>query len=155
MSDSVNPYVPPNSADSHQSWWSRIKGIFKGRALVNQIDFSKGDAIICGGVAYFVDPNDDKTLFAGSPSTVHSDERLALIAREALRYLPDFLLLHGDSLPDVGNRRLVVRIMNDYTGIFSDYFRAVEVVPAPLISAHQAGAVMADGEPPDARTSPS
>ncbi|MEL6109431.1 MAG: hypothetical protein AAFU85_25770 [Planctomycetota bacterium] len=155
MTDRVNPYSPPNSADPHQSWWSRIKAIFKGRPFATRIEFSKGGSIICGGIAFFVDPYDEKTLYAGSPSTDRSDQRFALIAREALRYLPDLLSLHGESIPAVDHRRLVVRIVNDYSGIFSDYSRAVEVVPAPLISAIQTAPVIAGEKPSDVRESPS
>lgn len=119
-----------------QSWWSRIlSSLFTAinqRALAKQSDFAKGGAIICGGIAFFIDPNDKQTLFAGSPSTDRSDQRFALIAREAIRYLPDFISLREHSMPVVSDRRLVVRIVNDYTGIFSDYSRAVEVLPAPL-----------------------
>lgn len=132
VANQVNPYSPPEVDVPHPSWWSRIKSVFSWGPLVKQSDFNRGDAVICGGIAFFIDPNDRQTLYAGSPSTDRSDERFALVAREAIRYLPDFLALHGDSPPELDDRRLVVRIVNDYTGIYSDYVRAVEVVPAPL-----------------------
>ena len=94
--------------------------------------FDRGDAVICGGIAFFVDPNDDTTLYAGSPSQDHSDQRLILIAREALQRLSDFLEENGELAAQVDCRRLVVRIVHSYDGIWSDYYRAVEVVAAPL-----------------------
>ncbi len=100
--------------------------------MARRADFPKGDAIVCGGIAFFIDPYESKTLYAGSPSSDHSDERLALVAREAIRYLPDFLANNRYPALRLPERRLVVRIINDYRGIFSDYVRAAEVLPAPL-----------------------
>ncbi|EMI56270.1 hypothetical protein RSSM_02289 [Rhodopirellula sallentina SM41] len=102
------------------------------RPYARSPDFAKGEAIICGGIAFFIDPNDDKTLYAGSPSSDHSDARFALVAREAVRYLPVFLAEDKHPVPHIDDRRLVVRITDDYRGVFSDYTRAVELLPAPL-----------------------
>lgn len=149
MTDSVNPYSPPQASAPPQSWWSRmISALFTSTNQLSSVQrptFAKGGAIICGGIAYFIDPLDSKTLFAGSPSTDRSDKRFALIAHEAMQHLPDFLAAHGDGKPTVNDRRLVVRIVNDYSGIFSDYARAVEVLPSPISLSLAAHANQADG----------
>lgn len=131
MTDNINPYSPPHSEVLPQSWWAQLKSILFS-AKARRADFPKGEAIVCGGIAFFIDPYESKTLYAGSPSSDHSDDRFALVAREAVRHLPDFLAMNRHSKLQLNDRRLVVRIVNDYSGIFSDYVRAAEVLPAPL-----------------------
>ena len=136
MPEETNPYRPPpmpeSKPHSRSNIWHRLgRGLMK-RWRWGEPGFANGHAVVCSGIAYFIDPWDDQTLFAGSPSEDHSDARLALIAREAIRNLPTFIELHSDARPDVMQRRLVVRIVETYDGIYADYYRAVEVLPAPL-----------------------
>lgn len=134
----VNPYAPPQPGPPKQSWWARLGNIaiswVRRWLFARSPDFAKGDPIICGGIAYFIDPSDSQTLYAGSPSSTQSDDRFSLIIAEALNHLPDFLAQRGESIPRVDDRRLVVRIVEDYTGICANYSRAVEVLAAPLIA---------------------
>ncbi len=136
MTDRVNPYSPPQSEPLPPSWWSRITSSYFGelanRPKVKPPDFARGDAIICGGIGFFIDPSDQETLYAGSPSSDNSDARFALVAREAIRYLPEFLAENEHAVPRLDDRRMVVRIVNDYGGIFSGYTRSAQVLPAPL-----------------------
>ena len=94
--------------------------------------FSNGDAVICGDIAFFVDPADDLTLFAGASLQDYSDRQIALVAHESIRLLPELLRKIEDLEVEIRNRRLVVRIVDTYEGIWSDYCRAVQVIPAPL-----------------------
>ena len=151
MSESVNPYSPPPiGAGKSASKRSLLKRLFSGFWRIpnrGSPDFRNGDAFIVAGIGYFIDPSDNTTLFAGAPSEDHSDERLALIARESIRYLPDLLEELADHRHDLISRRLVVRIVQSYSGIGSDYHRAVEVLNPP-ISDHVSRMNMCGGNQP-------
>ena len=154
MTDKANPYSPPETTTPHHSLWSRIASVFFARiGLRPQIvppNLVKGEAIIYGGIAFFVDPNDPNTLYAGSPSSDQSDEGFSLVAHEAVKYLPKFFADHRGLTPALGDRRFVVRIVNDYGGIFSDYTRAVQMFPAPLSTAVKNSQPEDGGRPWDA-----
>lgn len=136
MPEETNPYrsppMPESKPLSRSSIWHRQSRGLKKRWRWGESGFGNGHAVVCSVIAYFIDPWDDQTLFAGSPSGDHSDARLALIAREAIRNLPSFIELHGDSRPRFMQRRLVVRIVETYDGTYAFYDRAGEVLPAPL-----------------------
>lgn len=136
LKSGVNPYAPLSFEEPEESWRSRLLGAFvswfrqkRGRTAPQ---FQKGGAMVFGGIAFFIDPGDETTLYAGSPSLDRSDRRVALIAHEALKLLPDFLEENTALAVQILQRRLVVRIVHSYDGIWSDYYRAVEILPAPL-----------------------
>ena len=136
MRKSVNPYAPPSidapSSSSLRSWLKSLVTGFWRIPVSGSPDFANGEAIIVSGIAYFIDPSDNKTLFAGSPSEDRSDRRLALVASEAIRHLPFLFEDHPDLVQDLSSRRLVIRIVNSYEGIWSDYYRAAQALSAPL-----------------------
>lgn len=136
MTKSVNPYAPPSidarSTRSFRSWLKALVAGFWRIPVTGSPDFANGEAIIVSGIAYFIDPSDNKTLFAGSPSEDRSDRRLAFVASEAIRYLPYLFEDRPDLIQDLSSRRLVVRIVDSYQGIWSDYYRAAQALSAPL-----------------------
>lgn len=133
----VNPYAPScDEGELAGSWWSRLfKRLLRhDQSVMNPEEraFQKGKPIVCSGIAFFVDPEDRSTLYAGKQSSDRSDQRVAMIANEALRLLPNFLADHEQLAPNIVERRLVVRITHSNDGVWSDYYRAVEVLPSPL-----------------------
>lgn len=131
MPQDVNPYVSPKPCEEQAGFLRRLFNWLK-TACVRDRTFRKGFPYIYGGVAYFVDPEDSRTLYAGAPSEDTSDARLTLIAKEAIALLPEFLKEYEHLRASLDRRRLVVRIMKTYDGVYADYSRAVQVLPAPL-----------------------
>ncbi|TWU37775.1 hypothetical protein Q31b_45640 [Novipirellula aureliae] len=88
MTDNANPYRPPNEIEPHQSWWSKLRGRFssKGPIVISRPapNFAGGEAIICEGIAFFVNLEEPSRLYAASPSTDTSDQRMDFILAEAI-----------------------------------------------------------------------
>tara|TARA_A100000171_G_scaffold35246_1_gene33766 strand:+ start:199 stop:555 length:357 start_codon:yes stop_codon:yes gene_type:complete len=77
--------------------------------------FSRGGLLIVDGIAFYLDPKDTSIAFAASPSTTHTNERMNLIVAEAIRVLP-MLLAESPSLTQIlRGRKLVVRMLDDYS----------------------------------------
>lgn len=86
-------------------------------------EFSAGDAIICDGIAFFIDPKNTSVAYAASPSSDHSDQRMNLVVAEAIRVLPAFLTDYPDLHSQLGGRKLCVRMIGAYTDVQSDFHR--------------------------------
>ncbi|MGB7325986.1 MAG: hypothetical protein WBD31_14020 [Rubripirellula sp.] len=127
MDQLPNPYQPPALIDETPSWWGRIRTLFrvgpKVVSLVQTASFSKGDAIIYDGISFFVDPGDRKILFAASPSSDHSDQRMDLITAEVMRVLPGFLGEYPSLQRRLRGRKLMVRMIESYQSRQVDYVR--------------------------------
>ncbi len=77
--------------------------------------FANGDAIICDGVAFFIDPEDPSVAYAASPSAEHSERRMNLIVAEVIRVLPAFLTEYPELRPQLAGRKLSIRMIDNYT----------------------------------------
>ena len=114
MTDELNPYQTPPSLDEQPSWWSRVRSLFSGVQDTQTRYFAGGDAIICDGISFFLDPDNPDVVYAASPSAEHTEKRLNLIVSEAIRVLPAFL----DDYPELHSllrgRKLTVRMIDSY-----------------------------------------
>ncbi len=128
VSDKANPYQPPTPTDHTASWWSRLVRFLSGTFLIGttnpgQQRFADGDAIICSGIAYFVDPLDATRLYAASPSETNTDERMNLITAEAIRHLPALLAENPNLVDLLAGRKLCVRMIRSYDDSRAVYVR--------------------------------
>jgi hypothetical protein len=94
--------------------------------------FHNGDALLCEGIAFFIDLNDSETLYAASPSSLATKERMDLIVNEALRILPVFLVEHRSTRDALKQRRLVVRMITTYSDLRTDRFAPVDLGRRPI-----------------------
>lgn len=69
----------------------KLFGLFHSIPPARVPAFADGDACICNGIAFFIDPNDPHVLYAASPSAEDSERRMNLIIAEVIRVLPNFL----------------------------------------------------------------
>lgn len=118
MASDPNPYQTPLPVDPTFSWWDRFCGWWRISRVVDQEPapklFANGHAIIFGGIAYFVDPKDADLLYAASPSSVNTDQRMQLIVQQAIEILPEFVADFPALAEMLGGRRLVVRMIVSY-----------------------------------------
>lgn len=147
MAEQPNPYRAPAFEEPHETWWTRIKRRLFSDAIALRLRaepaFERGDAIICGGIAYFIDPDDSSVFYAGSPSQDHSDEKFALVVSEALRNLTGFLDENTTMRSLIDDRRFVVRIVSNYDGIRSQCHRSTEI-PRDIVLAGLADPIPED-----------
>jgi len=145
LSITPNPYQSPATVDPPETWWSRLRKMLRSAPHVRKIDFASGDAIICDGIAYYINPNDTFLAYAASPSSDFSDKRMNLIVTEAIRVLPYFLADYPDLHTQLRGRKLCVRMISEYADVRSN-FRREHVLEWDLIDA-----VLSDGptESPD------
>jgi hypothetical protein len=83
--------------------------------------FADGQAFVCEGIAFFIDPANPLVAYAASPSTDHSSLRMNLIVSEAVRVLPLFLADHPEVREPLRGRKLIVRMVNSYADACSAY----------------------------------
>ncbi|TWT76753.1 hypothetical protein CA13_72510 [Planctomycetes bacterium CA13] len=127
MTENQNPYQPPNDVDPYENWWSKLRKHFQHAPVKPPPNFAEGHAIICDGLAFFIDPDDASVLYAASPSVNTSDERMDLIVREAVRVLPIFLADYPAVLPIILGRKLIVRMIRRYQDKQAEYIRQVQL----------------------------
>ncbi|NNE00444.1 MAG: hypothetical protein HKN47_24260 [Pirellulaceae bacterium] len=125
MSNKLNPYQSPRSVDAVDSWWTRLRRrLFRIRVDRPPV-FANGEAIICHGLAFFIDPDNASVLYAASPSSVHTPQRMNLVVAEAIRVLPTFLADHPKLHAQLRSRKLIVRLIDSYECKQSEYQREV------------------------------
>lgn len=127
MNETPNPYQSPVAVDRYQSWWTKLRGLLGPNSSTHASAFSSGDAIICCGIAYSIDPDNSSFLYASSPSAETSQERMNLIIAETIRVLPIFLADYPELHPLIRGRKLAVRMTKSYSNAKSDVLRVVEL----------------------------
>lgn len=112
MSDKPNPYESPRSIHV-ETWWDRLRTLFGGSHAPSRT-FADGRALICEGIAFFIDPANPSVAYAASPSEDHSSDRMNLIVSETIRVLPMFLADHPEVHEHLRERKLTVRMVDSY-----------------------------------------
>lgn len=125
--DTSNPYQSPPAVDRQETWWTKLRGVLRLDPSTRKTDFPGGDAIICCGIAYFINLKLPSVLYASSPSSDLSQERMNLVVAESIRVLPIFLAEHPELHPLIRGRRLTVQITNSYSNVKSNVLREVEL----------------------------
>ncbi|WP_345319783.1 hypothetical protein [Novipirellula rosea] len=111
-----NPYHPPTPVASTHNRISRFIELVRRFPWTTSSRFSRGELVIVDGIAFYLDPDDSSIAFAASPSATNTNERMNLIISETIRVLPT-LLTDSPSLTRIlRGRRLVVRMLNEYSG---------------------------------------
>jgi len=110
----TNPYRSPFPVDAEPSWWSRILGRHRAQRAIRRPNFFAGESIIHRGIAFWIDPGDSNTLFAGSPSSDLRDRRMNLVVAETIRVLPEFLFVYPEINETLVGRQLCVGLLNEY-----------------------------------------
>ncbi|MEL7496839.1 MAG: hypothetical protein AAFN77_04470 [Planctomycetota bacterium] len=101
------------SSDGDDPWWIRLWHSIR-RALNNQWSFASGEGLLKNGILFFVEPEDSATLFAATPSSDTSPERIELIIEEVNTALSLFIAENSHLKGLLNRRHLVVRIINHY-----------------------------------------
>ncbi|MCO8125170.1 hypothetical protein NHH03_25765 [Stieleria sp. TO1_6] len=141
MNETPNPYQAPTSIQPEASWWEKLRQRFFTGRLPHVPNFLGGDAILFEGIAYFIDPNEPAVIYAASPSTDQSDQRMQLICAEAICLLPAFVGDYPELQSTIHGRKLTVRMIDRYADKQSEYQRQMEmntaVVEAAFLSQRQ------------------
>tara|TARA_A100000171_G_scaffold44516_1_gene47418 strand:- start:332 stop:643 length:312 start_codon:yes stop_codon:yes gene_type:complete len=74
-----------------------------------------GELVIIDGIAFYLDPDDLSVVFAASPSATNTTERMNLIVAESIRVLPLFLAESSSLTRILRGRKLIVRMLGDYS----------------------------------------
>ena len=119
----LTPYQSPNSVNEHESWWPKLLRLFTVPAATPELSFADGGKVMADGIAFYLDLADTGRLYAASPSSVHTDERLNLVVAEAIRVLPLLLRDNPDLQPHVHGRKLIVRLIGMYDDDSSTFAR--------------------------------
>lgn len=127
VTDTPNPYQSPPAVDRHETWWTKLRGVLRFESPTRTPAFPSGDAIICCGIAYFIDPELPSVLYASSPSSELGQERMNLVVAESIRFLPIFLAEHPELHPLIRGRKLTVQIASSYSSIKSNVLRDVQL----------------------------
>ena len=139
MAKTNNPYQPPADIGASVGWWERLRQFFMVRDPNNPLyqipDFAAGQAVIYYGISFFIDPEDSSVLFAASPSADHSQERFDQIVAEALRLLPFFMDEVPAAMDLVQGRKLLVRMIGNYSDSQAEFIREAEVDAATFQAA--------------------
>jgi len=120
MACAANPYRPPRWEDEDGGVWWRLQNLFASVVRFagpkwGGPKFSHGDAVICQGIAFFIDPAQPGLLFATTPSVQTNDRRLEFIRAEVEQVLPNFQKDFPELCPVIAGRRVVVGIIERYT----------------------------------------
>lgn len=79
--------------------------------------------MIVDGIAFYVDPKNSSVLFAASPSTKTTDERMALVVEESIRALPHLFSRQPSLKRLIRGRILIVRLIGLYAETAGTVFR--------------------------------
>ena len=101
----------------------KLLRLFQSIPIARIPTFAAGDAIICNGIAFFIDPGDPGVLYAASPSAEDSERRMNLIVAEVIRVLPNFLTDFPQLHPQLRGRKIAVRMISDYSDTHSPFRR--------------------------------
>lgn len=137
LSDKPNPYQSPQPADARETWWAALTRLLHVAPATRTPVFAGGDAVICDGIAFFIDPEDESVAYAASPSVEHGERRMNLVVSETVRVLPLFLKDHPEVHEQLRGRQLVVRLVDDYAGASSTFRRQIPLewrILDPLLS---------------------
>ncbi len=135
--DAQNPYRPPRSIDSNDSWWNRLKHWFR-ILLVSTFEdgvFADGDAIIFEGIAFFINPDDPEIFYAATPCVDRSPERLQFVVDESLRVFPEFLAEYQKLRSVLYERKMIVRIIDAYSDKQDCFVCEIAVEPSRVTAA--------------------
>lgn len=124
-SQTQNPYQPPFDLNQPDGWWIRFRRFIRKFRLAGEVDFLGGAAIICDGIAFYIDPDNPADLYAASPSADASQKRMELIIAESVRVVPLLLVDHPRLRGPISERRIVVRMISRYTDSQAEYNRQV------------------------------
>lgn len=124
-SQTQNPYQPPFELSQPEGWWAKLRRFLRRVSLAGQTDFKGGDAIICDGITFFVDPDNLLDLYAASPSDDTSERRMELIIAESVRVVPLLLTDHPRLRALISRRRIVARMILRYSDSQAECIRQV------------------------------
>ncbi len=126
MSKTPNPYESPGAYKQFESWWQSIWRMFSARKF--RVDsFAGGAKLIVEGIAFYLDSAQPEFLIAASPSSDVTDERMKLVAAEAIRLLPLFLKRYPELHDTFAGRRFIARLITAYCDNPTSYLRQHEV----------------------------
>ena len=129
MTTEPNPYQAPWTDEYSETWWSKIRNLFRLVIAESQLGFESGGKVITEGIAFYLDTDrfvgDDKSvcLCAASPSTVFTDKRMNFVVAEAIRVFPFFINENPHLKRWLRGRRLVVRLIESYDDANDQYKR--------------------------------
>ena len=102
---------------------SEFAQLIRRLPLIRYFAFRRGDVVIVDGIVFYVDPNNSSVLFAASPSTKTTDERMNLVVAETIRALP-YLFSRRPGLERLTRgRNLIVRLVGSYAETRGAVFR--------------------------------
>ena len=102
------------ACESDPTWWTKLIAFFGFGSTERLTKFLAGEMVVLEGIAFYVDPNEPKLLYAASPSSEVTQQRLNLVVSEAVRMLPYFLAEHPDFTDSLRDRTLAVRLISGY-----------------------------------------
>lgn len=135
MSEPSNPYQSPRGIVYLPKWRLRLRQWLMPRP---ETRFLRGQALLCEGIAYFIDRKSPKVLFAASPSTDESPEQMELIVAESLRLLPVLMAQHPALRRGIWRCKLRVRMIQYYSDIPDRYVHEIEIDESRLEAAKAA-----------------
>lgn len=135
MADEPNPYQTPTSIERPANgWWIRLRAWWhRGRQMTRPApQFDRGEAILCEGIAFFLDPDDTETLHAATPPSLATEPRMRLVVNEVAYTLHVFLAENPHTHSCVRGRRLVVRLVESYDDLRTEIYPPVDLGTAPV-----------------------
>ncbi len=111
----LNPYQPPATVAATHSRLSRFARFLRCFPWTTTSRLISGELVIIDGIAFYLDPDDASVVFAASPSATNTTERMNLIVAESIRVLPLFLAESSSLTRVLRGRRLIVRMLGDYS----------------------------------------
>lgn len=102
---------------------SKFTRLIRRLPLIRYVAFRRGDIVIVYGIAFYIDPDNASVLFAASPSTKNTDDRMDLVVAESIRALP-YLFSRRPGLERlIRGRILIVRLVESYAEIRGSVLR--------------------------------
>ncbi|MCR9210141.1 MULTISPECIES: hypothetical protein [Rhodopirellula] len=111
----LNPYQPPATVAAPHSRLSRFARFLRCFPWTTTSRLISGELVIIDGIAFYLDPDDLSVVFAASPSATNTTERMNLIVAESIRVLPLFLAESSSLTRILRGRKLIVRMLGDYS----------------------------------------
>ena len=108
MSDDANPYQSP--AGEVPSLWRQVVNWFQAPSE----KFEQGAPLIKEGIQFFVDPENQRALFAASPSAEVSQRKLDLVISEVKRVVPVLIEEYPGLRQFLGGREIYIRLIDTY-----------------------------------------
>lgn len=111
----LNPYQPPATVAAPHDRLSRFARFLRCFPWTTTSRLISGELVIIDGIAFYLDPDDSSVVFAASPSATNTTERMNLIVAESIRVLPLFLAESSSLTRILRGRKLIVRMLGDYS----------------------------------------